>query len=274
VCVLAACGTRQVPTADAPARAVPGTGSTMVSLTFDDANENQWRYAVPQLRAHHMTATFYVITTDTDGPHMCCMSWAQLRTLQADGDDVGSHTATHPYLTKISPAQLEVEACGSRRHMLSNGIRDPQSFAYPYGVYTEAAERVVKNCGYTNARVGGGVSLSNTTPGPPYTEQLPPKDAYAVRTIAVDGSSPIQLADLQHFVMAAATSGGGWLPITFHQVCNAQAFDYADCMASYGPIQDTVFARFLNWLESAGHRGGAPDGVVVKTMRQAMTVAG
>src|SRR5437588_6510033 len=35
---------------------------TVVSLTFDDAYEDQWRYAVPLLRSQHMNATFYVIT--------------------------------------------------------------------------------------------------------------------------------------------------------------------------------------------------------------------
>src|SRR2546421_9614395 len=46
--------------------------ATVVSLTFDDAYANQRRYAVPLLRSHHMNATFYVITADSDGPYQCC----------------------------------------------------------------------------------------------------------------------------------------------------------------------------------------------------------
>ena len=61
-----------------------------MSLTFDDAYEDQWLYAVPLLRSNDMNATFYVITADSDGPYPCCMSWTQLRTLQGEGDDVGS----------------------------------------------------------------------------------------------------------------------------------------------------------------------------------------
>jgi hypothetical protein len=45
-------------------------------------------------------------------------------------------------------------------------------------------------------------------------------DPFAVRTIAVDGVSPITLADLESFVSAAAAHGGGWLPSTFHDVCD------------------------------------------------------
>ena len=62
----------------------------------------------------------------------------------------------------------------------------------------------------------------------------------AVRTIAVDGASPMTLNDLQAFVNAAAAHGGGWLPITFHDVCDQAASDYSSCMASYGPIDDAV----------------------------------
>ena len=77
---------------------------TVVSLTFDDAYENQWKYAVPLLRSRHVNATFYVITADSDGPYPCCMSWAQLRTLQGEGDDIGSHTVDHPRLTTLTTA--------------------------------------------------------------------------------------------------------------------------------------------------------------------------
>ena len=106
--------------------------------------------------------------------------------------------------------------CGGRRREWNN-VRLPSS--------DRVVERIVRRCGFTNARVGGGVSLSNSAPGPPYAETLPPKDPYAVRTIAVDGSSPIQLSDLKTFVTAAARHGGGWLPITFHNVCDAHAAD-------------------------------------------------
>jgi hypothetical protein len=104
---------------------------------------------------------------------------------------------------------------------------------------------------------------------------LPPEDPKAVRTIAVDGAAPIRLPDLKKYVTGAAAHGGGWLVITFHDVCDAYAFDYIHCMASYGPIQDTVLGQFLDWLNRAGHPGGAPGGLAVETMRRAAnTVTG
>ncbi len=242
---------------------------TTVTLTFDDAYEDQWLYAVPLLRSHHMTATIYVITSDSDGPYPCCMSWAQLRILQGEGDDIGSHTVHHADLPKLTTARATLEVCASRQDMMSNGIDDPESFAYPFGSFKAANEKVVSRCGFTNARQGGGISSSNTTPGPPWQETLPPKDPEAVRTIAVDGIRPIQLRDLERYVIGAAAHGGGWLPITFHDVCDANAADFIHCMSTYGAIQDTVLRRFLDWLGNAGHPGGAPAGLVVRTMRWA-----
>lgn len=256
-----------------PRHAQGQSHTTVVSLTFDDAYEDQWRYAVPLLRSHHMNGTFYVITADSDGPYPCCMSWAQLRALQSEGDDVGSHTIDHPNLTKINAVRIRQEVCGSRQDMLKNGIRDPRSFAYPFGSFNAASERIVLRCGFTIDRQGGGISSSGTTPGPPWAETLPPKDPGAIRTIAVDGASPIRLADLEKFVTQAAAHGGDWLPITFHDVCDPYAADYIHCMSTYGAVDDTVLGQFLNWLQRAGHPGGPPAGVVVRSMRQAMNSA-
>ena len=246
---------------------------TIVSLTFLDGWEGQWRYAVPLLRSHHMDAAFYVITADSDRPHPCCMSWAQLRTLQGEGDDIGSYTVDHPNLTALTTARVRQEVCGSRQDMLRNGIDDPESFAYPFGSYDRAREKIVAQCGFTNARRSGGISWSKATPGGPWAETLPPQNPEAVRTIAADAARPIRLPDLENYVSGAATHGGGWLAITFHDVCAARAADYVQCMSSYGPIQDTVLRRFLDWLRDAGRSHGAPAGVVVRTMRWAMNTA-
>jgi hypothetical protein len=131
-------------------------------------------------------------------------------------------------------------------------------------------ESIVQQCGFNNARQGGGISNSNTTPTSPYLETIPPKDQYALRTIAVDGASPENLTDLESFVIAAAAHGGGWLPITIHDVCDAGDSNYSSCMGTYGAIDDQVFSQFVNWLAAAGQSGGAPAGVVVKNVCQVM----
>lgn len=244
---------------------------TVVSLTFDDQYEDQWLYSVPLMQQYGFTGTYYVITSDSDSNYDCCMTWSQLDQLQAEGNDIGSHTVDHPDdLTQLTQAQVTQEVCGSRQDLISHGITDPESFAYPDGIYNATVENIVRQCGFASARGGGGISNSSTTPSSPYLETIPPRDPYALRTIAIDGAAPENLTDMEAFVTAAAAHGGGWLPITFHDVCDTSDPNYSDCMSKYGSVDDTVLAQFLAWLAAAGQPGGAPAGVVVKNVCQVM----
>ncbi len=245
----------------------------VVSLTFDDAYVDQYLYLRPLLRSHDMNATYYVITADSDTPYRCCMSFAQLRTLQSEGDDVGGHGVNHVRLNDptVSSTDKVADVCGSRTDLLAHGIVDPVSYAYPFGAFNVAAEAIVESCGYGNAREGGDASLVTTTPSTPWAETLPPRYSYALRTVDVDAPKAKNLADLETFVNAAAAHGGAWLPLTFHQVCHKGAADYSTCMSSWSAIDDVLMNQFLDWLAAAGHPGGAPAGTVVESVRQAMT---
>jgi peptidoglycan/xylan/chitin deacetylase (PgdA/CDA1 family) len=243
---------------------------TVVSLTFDDQWEDEWLYGQPYMQQYGFLGTYYVITSDSDNGYGCCMSWAQLDQLEAQGNDVGGQTIDHPNLTSLTQAQMQQELCGSRQDLINNGIPNPVSMAYPFGDYNTTVESVAGQCGWLTARVGGGLSNSNVTPTAPYVETVPPQNPLALRTIAVDGANDENLSDLETFVDAASAHGGGWLPITFHDVCDANASDYSSCMSGYGSVQDTIFGQFLAWLAAAGQPGGAPAGVVVKDVCRVM----
>ena len=141
---------------------------TVVSLTFDDQWEDEWQYGQPLMQQYGFLGTYYVITSDSDNGYQCCMSWSQLDQLQAEGNDVGGQTIDHPDLTTLTQAQMQQELCGSRQDMIANGIPDPVSMAYPYGDYNTTVESVAQQCGWLTARVGGGISNSNTIPTAPY----------------------------------------------------------------------------------------------------------
>jgi peptidoglycan/xylan/chitin deacetylase (PgdA/CDA1 family) len=247
---------------------------TAVSLTFDDQWEDEWLYGQPLMQQYGFLGTYYVITSDSDNGYACCMSWSQLDQLEAQGNDVGGQTIDHPDLTTLTQSQMQAELCGSRQDMINNGIPDPVSMAYPYGDYNSTVESVTQQCGWLTSRVGGGISNSNTVPTAPYISAVPPPNPYALQTIAVDGAADENLSDLESFVEAASAHGGGWLPITFHDVCDANASDYSTCMSQYGSIQDTIFGQFLAWLADAGQPGGAPAGVVVQDVCQVMNDCG
>jgi hypothetical protein len=90
----------------------------------------------------------------------------------------------------------------------------------------------------------------------------------ARRRISDDAAGLAQLLDLLagHGDGPEAAHGGGWLPLNFHDVCDANAADFSDCMSKHGSVEDTVFGQFLDWLVGAGQPGGGPAGVVVKNL--------
>ena len=78
-------------------------------------------------------------------------------------------------------------------------------------------------------------------------------------------NGPVTLSALQAGVNAAASHGGGWLPIAFNAVCDSSDPGYSTCMAGAKPVDAAVLSAFLDWMAS-----GAPAGSSVQTVRQAM----
>jgi len=100
----------------------------LVSLTFDDGNEPQYTNFYPVLEEYGVKATFYVITSQINMPGK--LGWSQLKDLCSHGNEIGSHTHTHPHLTRLSDDVLNFELCRSRNILKRFNIR---TLAYPYG---------------------------------------------------------------------------------------------------------------------------------------------
>lgn len=225
---------------------------TVVSLTFDDGIAEQM-WAARVMHAHGMAGTFFIITGAIGTPHY--MTRADLRQLAAAGNEIGGHTVSHLDLVNASPAETRRQICMGRDILAQWGFRT-SSFAYPDGAHNASVERVVRSCGYSAARIGGGLA-NGVCPGCQVAESIPPADPYAIRTPGqVDTSWT--LADLKQSVISAERSGGGWLPIVFHHVCSGPGCGSLS-------ISRGEFSAFVRWLAAeAGH------GVTVKTMRQAV----
>jgi len=70
-----------------------------VIISFDDGLEDQFVYALPRLEEYHYVATFFVVTNFVGSRGF--VSWSKLRTIVAEGMEIGSHSRSHPYLGKI-----------------------------------------------------------------------------------------------------------------------------------------------------------------------------
>jgi peptidoglycan/xylan/chitin deacetylase (PgdA/CDA1 family) len=224
---------------------------TVVSLTFDDGLAEQYA-ARSVLAAHGMHGTFFVNSgrIDTTSAYL---TLAQLRDLAADGNEIAGHTVQHADLTALSTDEATREVCNDRTNLLSWGFQ-PTSFAYPYGHYNAAVERIVAGCGYNSAREVGDVRTpaDGGCAGCAYAETIPPADPYATRAPdSVDGTW--SLADIEHLVTQAEDHGGGWVQLTFHHI--------ADGGGAYS-VTPANFTALLDWLQAR-----AGNGTVVKTVQ-------
>jgi peptidoglycan/xylan/chitin deacetylase (PgdA/CDA1 family) len=127
-----------------------------VILSFDDGWENQFQYAFPLLQKYGFSATFFVVTGYLD--HSNFMTVEQLKTMLAAGMVIGSHSRSHPALPSIgTPQRLKDEIAGSKAWLEEQLGVAIDTFAYPYGSYTQATVAAVRAAGYRTARtVDGG----------------------------------------------------------------------------------------------------------------------
>jgi peptidoglycan/xylan/chitin deacetylase (PgdA/CDA1 family) len=238
----------------------------LVSLTFDGGTISQYNLGYTQaLQPHGAKATFFV-NSGTVGASANFMSWTQLGTINAAGNDIGGKTVNATNLTTDPNPTAQV--CNDRAALLQHALT-PVAFAYPGGASNASIQGIVSSCGYGNARSAG--SLSPT--GPTYAETLPPKIWLATRAYAPGGR--ISLANMQALVTGSASHNGGWSQIVIGKVCS-QSLDptnYTTCTASSGWIELADLNTFLDWMASAGLSGGAPAGAALTTVRAAVTSA-
>jgi peptidoglycan/xylan/chitin deacetylase (PgdA/CDA1 family) len=228
----------------------PPPAPTVVSLTFDDSQATQYFQARTPLRSRGMRGTFFVNTgelclTGCTGDYH--MTWAQVRDLAADGNEIGGHTLNHVELTdpSLSLAEKRRQICGDRQNLVDQGL-SPVSFAYPYGHRDATAISLVRECGYNSARIVGGADAK--------AETIPPPDPFQTRTPSF-GDGELTLSVMQGAITRAEQSDGGWVQLVFHGMC--------DTACNEGWVRPSTFNALLDWLAPR-----AANGTVVKTVRE------
>lgn len=70
----------------------------------------------------------------------------------AESHEIGSHSHSHPDLTKLSTEMVYGELELSKQILERIVKREVKSFAYPYGAHNNIVVEAVRKCGYTVAR--------------------------------------------------------------------------------------------------------------------------
>ncbi len=121
---------------------------------------------------------------------------------------------------------------------------------------TPTVRSALVDCGFVSARLYGELRGSDCPdPDCPTAESIPPADPYAVNSTGFE-TGALTLQKLQTWVTQAENNGGGWVPVVFHDICNA---------CDDASVSQSVFQAFLDWLQPR-----AANGTIVKTMREVM----
>jgi peptidoglycan/xylan/chitin deacetylase (PgdA/CDA1 family) len=93
------------------------------------------------------------------------MSLSQIREWISEGHQIGSHTLTHPYLTRISYSQAREEIISSKKKLEDLFNVPIEHFCYPYGDFEPSIQELVKEAGYSSgSTVKFGVNSLTTNP--------------------------------------------------------------------------------------------------------------
>jgi peptidoglycan/xylan/chitin deacetylase (PgdA/CDA1 family) len=132
-----------------------------VVLTFDDAFADFHRNALPIMTAYNFAATLYVPTAYVGGTsrwlarcgegNRPLLTSSQLREVARSGVECGAHTHTHAPLDMRSAAMARQEIETSKVVLEQYIGQSVTTFAYPFGYYDAAVQRLVAEAGFTSA---------------------------------------------------------------------------------------------------------------------------
>lgn len=159
-----------------------------VVLTFDDGYEDNFAVALPLLIARNMTATVFPISEwvgqpnkweDFGKPPAVTMSWEQLQSWLDAGMEIGSHTVSHPFLSKLQKDLLQLELTQSKDTLSSRLSISADFLCYPYGDFSDQVIAAAKEAQYK-----GALAIYDKAP-------LWDLDLYALPRIPISSRQPL-----------------------------------------------------------------------------------
>ncbi len=123
-----------------------------VVFTFDDGYRDNLTVALPILQKYGFSATVYV-ATDLMGTRNY-LTWDEVRELQRRGVEIGSHTAGHVALAKLTPEEIGQQLMRSKEAIRLQTGKPPVTLAYPFGSRSPEVEAQLGQTGYLAACTG------------------------------------------------------------------------------------------------------------------------
>jgi peptidoglycan/xylan/chitin deacetylase (PgdA/CDA1 family) len=141
-------------------------------ITIDDGYRSAYDVAYPILKRYGFTATLFIYT-DYVGVSGKAITWDQLKEMNGDGFQIGSHTISHSDLTmkkegegeKDYLARIKKELFDSKQIIDMKLAQDTIAIAFPFGRYDESILSLAEEAGYElgfSVEGGGNPFFSDT----------------------------------------------------------------------------------------------------------------
>jgi len=236
------------------------TSSNIIALTFDDCTSvSSFTSIVNTLKANNVKATFFQV-----GEFASTVA-APLKTAFNNGNEIGNHSYSHPYLTTLSYTGILNEITSADAAIKSVTGQLPTLFRPPYFDYTSTVLQAAGDAGYSNTIIcsidprdwdGKAASevtsyvLNNAAPGAivllhvSSTSNTPAALQDIINGLKAKGYSfltvsellnynlsitPVRYGGLDRFETAAKVSQAGWT--TSQNVILASGLDFPDALA-------------------------------------------
>lgn len=139
-------------------RKLPGNA---VAVTLDDGYADNYANAFPTLQQYEIPATIFLVINEIGGENRWergrsssvhpLLNWRQIREMHAAGIGFGSHTLSHPRLSKLSDHKARTEIQNAKKLLEDHLGTSAEHFAYPYGDLSEQTVDLVREAGHTLA---------------------------------------------------------------------------------------------------------------------------
>jgi len=135
--------------------------NNLAAITFDDGYQDFYMNAYPILKRYAYPSTVYVVSGfvgkdsqwDSRNEYFVkpLMDAKTIIEISRHGVEIGSHTKSHPELTRISPAEQLAEIAESKKELEKLLEHQVDSFCYPGGDHDGKVIEAVKKAGYRYA---------------------------------------------------------------------------------------------------------------------------
>lgn len=137
-------------------------------LTFDDGYSDFYELTFPILMKYEFTATVFLVSRfvgrESDwgvSRGYPLLTWSRILEMNAHGISFGSHTTTHPRLSRLTDDKVRLELRESKETIEQKLGQPISSLAYPFGDSSEKVRDIAASSGY---RVAFGVDQGRQGP--------------------------------------------------------------------------------------------------------------